>query len=82
MNQFRQARDLLAMAKSGNDSSPQIDKVNVQVLTNEIAMGIAIAENQIAYEALAKELAAANQSGAAANSNQNANTNANVTRPR
>jgi len=82
MNQFRQARDLLAKARAGNDSSSQIDKVNVQVLANEIAMGIAIAENQVAYDALAKELAAANQPGTTTNSNVNSNTNANVARPR
>lgn len=77
LNQFRQAQTLLAQGKATNDSS-QVDPDNAQVLANEIAMGIAIAENQAAYEALAKEIAAANQPGTTANSNVNSNTNANV----
>jgi serine/threonine protein phosphatase PrpC len=77
LNQFRQAQTLLLQGRATNDAS-QVDADNAQVLANEIAMGIAIAENQAAYEALAKEIAAANQPGTAANSNVNANTNANV----
>lgn len=76
LNQFRQAQTLLSQAKATNDSS-QVDADNAQVLANEIAMGVAIAENQAAYEALAKEIAAASQPGTASNTNVNTNTNSN-----
>jgi len=65
--QFAQAKEKLEAA----------DPENAKVLANEIAMGIAIANNPAVAEAFAKEIAARNQPANAANSNANINPNSN-----